>query len=459
MTSEATGPTPMQNDKPVEALEPCPLCGLKADLWRAHPDRPARKAWIACTGRCCIMTREYLTDEEAIAAWNRRATLSRSDAGAGEELAYAGDRWKLLGYPSHAAECEDMANVGRALMNAIEKDFASHPFMKAWHPADCPTEIVGDLLNALDEAHPPAAVAGEQSLREIARDLLNAMHDGQERVGYRLDLWNALADALSQPAADAVGTGDRWRHKKRGTVYEKIGLAELQAASWNVHEGDGLVVYRGEDGKLWARHADEFHDGRFEQVALTTPPRQPDDAVREAERQGEQKAIARIVNVSRAIGWQAGVGGRETAGAIVSYLATSPDEIAPFVSGDLSPLDFAGDWMRGGCLTWHASHGQVVSPEEFASTKSPDAQAQSVEAERDADYQLATSMGFTFWPGGTEPPADWDEGEVLYRDGATEGRWTWFWGNNGKSDNIIGYHSRATPDEPNSEIGEGRHGE
>lgn len=55
-------------------------------------------------------------------------------------------------------------------------------------------------------AHPPAAVAGEgdQSLREIARDLLRAMHDGQERVGYRLDLWNALADALSQPAADAA---------------------------------------------------------------------------------------------------------------------------------------------------------------------------------------------------------------------------------------------------------------
>lgn len=55
-------------------LKPCPLCGSSAELWGAHPDRPARKAWIACVGRCCIMTREYLTDAEAIAAWNARAT-------------------------------------------------------------------------------------------------------------------------------------------------------------------------------------------------------------------------------------------------------------------------------------------------------------------------------------------------------------------------------------------------
>ena len=53
-------------------LLPCPLCGMKAALWRAHPENPSRKAWIACTAKCCIMTREYLSDEEAIAAWNRR---------------------------------------------------------------------------------------------------------------------------------------------------------------------------------------------------------------------------------------------------------------------------------------------------------------------------------------------------------------------------------------------------
>jgi len=67
-----TNPTAPQGGG--EKLAPCPLCGSRAELWKAHPDRPARKAWIACIGRCCIMTREYMTDAEAIAAWNTRAT-------------------------------------------------------------------------------------------------------------------------------------------------------------------------------------------------------------------------------------------------------------------------------------------------------------------------------------------------------------------------------------------------
>lgn len=78
------------------------------------------------------------------------------------ELSYQSDDWKLRGYPSAAAEAEDMANVGRALMQAIEKDYADNPFMKGWHPADCPTEIVGDLLNALADATPPALDEGEE---------------------------------------------------------------------------------------------------------------------------------------------------------------------------------------------------------------------------------------------------------------------------------------------------------
>ncbi len=56
-----------------EELKPCPLCGGRAEIWRAHPEGPKRKAWIACVDRCLVLTREYDTTEEAIAAWNRRA--------------------------------------------------------------------------------------------------------------------------------------------------------------------------------------------------------------------------------------------------------------------------------------------------------------------------------------------------------------------------------------------------
>lgn len=80
------------------------------------------------------------------------------------------------------------------------------------------------------------------------------------------------------------------------------------------------------------------------------------------DRNAEKTVLARLVQAAEAIGFQAGVGERETAGAIVSYLATSPDEIAPFVDGSLSPVDFAGDWISGGCLSWHAADGRVVRP-------------------------------------------------------------------------------------------------
>ncbi len=103
--------------------------------------------------------------------------------------------------------------------------------------------------------------------------------------------------------------------------------------------------------------------------AQPAPVSSGEDALREAEWRGERRAIARLVNVAGDIAWQAGVGGRETAGVIVSYLATSPEEIAPFVAGDLSLIDFAGDWMRGGCLSWHGADGRVWTPEAAAAAK------------------------------------------------------------------------------------------
>lgn len=60
----------------------------------------------------------------------------------------------------------------------------------------------------------------------------------------------------------------RWRHVRRGTCYEEIGTAEVQIADGQmIGEGAVLIIYRGDDGKLWARPINEFLDGRFEPVA------------------------------------------------------------------------------------------------------------------------------------------------------------------------------------------------
>lgn len=64
--------------------------------------------------------------------------------------------------------------------------------------------------------------------------------------------------------------GERWQHVKRGTSYEVLGTALLQDAAGNgVQEGHPLVIYRGDDGLVWARGAGEFVDGRFVKVAAT----------------------------------------------------------------------------------------------------------------------------------------------------------------------------------------------
>lgn len=73
--------------------------------------------------------------------------------------------------------------------------------------------------------------------------------------------------------------------------------------------------------------------------------------------------IARIVDAAEAIACQAGVGGMETAGSIVSYLAKHPDQIPALMAGTLSVLDWPNHWHAHGILTWRGADGKIYSPE------------------------------------------------------------------------------------------------
>ena len=88
----------------------------------------------------------------------------------------------------------DMEAVGNALMDAIEKDYASHAFMKGWHPADCPSEIVGDLLNALDETLSTPAPADASGWRKDADDV-GVMKQAKTLLADIVEVWWSPATA------------------------------------------------------------------------------------------------------------------------------------------------------------------------------------------------------------------------------------------------------------------------
>ncbi|PYE86890.1 DUF1653 domain-containing protein [Phyllobacterium leguminum] len=63
-------------------------------------------------------------------------------------------------------------------------------------------------------------------------------------------------------------------HRKRGSTYQVTGIALVQTDS-GLRDMDAVVLYRGEDGRLWVRGVEEFIDGRFEPID-PVPPLTPD---------------------------------------------------------------------------------------------------------------------------------------------------------------------------------------
>ncbi|WIC84667.1 hypothetical protein [Agrobacterium tumefaciens] len=55
---------------------------------------------------------------------------------------------------------------------------------------------------------------------------------------------------------------ERYRHKKRGSIYTVTARGRLQVDG--DLDNEKVVIYRGEDGLTWVRPEYEFNDGRFE---------------------------------------------------------------------------------------------------------------------------------------------------------------------------------------------------
>lgn len=143
---------------------------------------------------------------------------------------------RLIDQVAKNADAEEMADVGRALMKAIEVH--AH---QGWGPAECPSEIVGDLRNECDE------------------------------LSSELKKTEAIRVELERQKAYAYGLVDRI-HELQGLLYQYK------------HDADRYRVLRSEDawgedtsdsccsawqllGELSGKAFDDFVDARFMQRA------------------------------------------------------------------------------------------------------------------------------------------------------------------------------------------------
>lgn len=115
---------------------------------------------------------------------------------------------------------EDMEEVGRRLIDALH---ANRDCLKGWYPADCPTEIVVDLINARDEALAAAKlIVGEGRVPDrecfwlVERNVSPPQYVSLNSAGWHPDVWVARRFNTEREAHDywrLMGETDRQQFK------------------------------------------------------------------------------------------------------------------------------------------------------------------------------------------------------------------------------------------------------
>lgn len=103
-------------------------------------------------------------------------------------------------------------------------------------------------------------VAERRKLRKLARTS-NETH-ALPKTGRASKPASTLAQATP---ATADWRNRAVRHRRSGRTYWELHRGVLHA------DGTVMVVYRGEDGRVWIRPAEQFDDGRYEPVADPLP--------------------------------------------------------------------------------------------------------------------------------------------------------------------------------------------
>jgi len=186
-------------------------------------------------------------DNTAAVEARKRCSASPDHADILETIGNADDAWQAKGYTSALAEVRDMANVGRALMEALPEGYS---YM------NCPSEIVSDLQNEIADLSPA---------------LDNTAVEGQDDgagwiVGNNAGQWRTF---------DSFGWA--WTDRRDLAVrYARRADAELvhgeDEDSWRVERYSAALTAETEEGQSWrdddCRARSDLHDDPVEQLAF-----------------------------------------------------------------------------------------------------------------------------------------------------------------------------------------------
>lgn len=161
----------------------------------------------------------------------------------------------------------------RALLNAARAE--GDPAAEGDIPSIIERGQTGERLSPAEQSAWTGYELGwKDGLKHAISDLGECFECGHDLNGPYCPACNSDIDAARAEGAPAA---EAWRpthrHVKRGTDYEVVAEGLMQTAvSPGAWDDLPMTIYRGEDGKWWARPTTEFNDGRFAPIAALSPP-------------------------------------------------------------------------------------------------------------------------------------------------------------------------------------------
>ena len=78
-----------------------------------------------------------------------------------------------------------------------------------------------------------------------------------------------------------------------------------------------------------------------------------------------RRVTAYLAQLAADFSYQAGVGGMETAGGFVSFLAANPERAEDFIADPICLGGYPVKYHVEGCLSWHGADQEIHNPREI----------------------------------------------------------------------------------------------